>query len=119
MQCITGFLHSTHAGVEVPKTKDKTDTGTDCERTTGSIGTRKGENTRESHTGSTRNRNGGGELLGLTWDDVDFRKREISVNKTLVYIKDKETKKYVFKKYQTPKTKKNEYTDDSHAGQCV
>ena len=46
----------------------------------------------------------GGELLGLTWDDVDFRKREISVNKTLVYIKDKETKKYVFK-YQTPKTK--------------
>lgn len=37
----------------------------------------------------------GGELLGLTWDDVDFRKREISVNKTLVYIKDKETKKYV------------------------
>lgn len=45
-----------------------------------------------------------GELLGLTWDDVDFRKREISVNKTLVYIKDKETKKYVFK-YQTPKTK--------------
>jgi len=44
------------------------------------------------------------ELLGLTWDDVDFRKREISVNKTLVYIKDKETKKYVFK-YQTPKTK--------------
>ena len=37
--------------------KDKTDTGTDCERTTGSIGTRKGENTRESHTGSTRNGN--------------------------------------------------------------
>ena len=46
----------------------------------------------------------GGEMLGLTWDDVDFRKREISVNKTLVHIKDKETKKYVFK-YQTPKTK--------------
>lgn len=45
-----------------------------------------------------------GELLGLTWDDVDFRKREIRVNKTLVHIKDSETKKYVFK-YQTPKTK--------------
>ena len=45
-----------------------------------------------------------GEVIALTWDDVDFRKREISVNKTLVYIKDKETKKYVFK-YQTPKTK--------------
>jgi hypothetical protein len=41
---------------------------------------------------------------GLTWDDVDFQKREIHVNKTLVYIKDLETKKYVFK-YQTPKTK--------------
>lgn len=30
--------------------------------------------------------------------------REISVNKTLVHIKDLDTKKYVFK-YQTPKTK--------------
>lgn len=46
----------------------------------------------------------GGELLGLTWDDVDFRKREISINKTLVHIKDTDTGKYVFK-YQTPKTK--------------
>ena len=45
-----------------------------------------------------------GELRGLTWSDIDFRKREISVNKTLVYIKDIETKKYMFK-YQTPKTK--------------
>ena len=44
------------------------------------------------------------ELRGLTWEDVDFQKREISINKTLVYIKDMETKKYVFK-YQTPKTK--------------
>ena len=33
-----------------------------------------------------------GELRGLTWSDIDFRKREISVNKTLVYIKDMETK---------------------------
>ena len=46
----------------------------------------------------------GGELLGLTWDDIDFRKREIRINKTLVHIKDPETKKYTFK-YQTPKTK--------------
>lgn len=45
----------------------------------------------------------GGELLGLTWKDVDFKKREISINKTLVHIKDKEKKGYVFK-YQTPKT---------------
>ena len=29
---------------------------------------------------------------GLTWDDVDFQKREIHVNKTLVYIKDLEFK---------------------------
>lgn len=45
-----------------------------------------------------------GELLGLTWNDVDFNKREIFVNKTLVHIKDSTTKKYCFK-YQTPKTK--------------
>ena len=46
----------------------------------------------------------GGELLGLTWDDVDFRRREICINKTLVHIKDTQTGKYTFK-YQTPKTK--------------
>lgn len=45
----------------------------------------------------------GGELLGLTWDDVDFFRKEITVNKTLVHIKNMETQKYVFK-YQTPKT---------------
>lgn len=46
----------------------------------------------------------GGEMLGLTWDDVDFRRREISINKTLVHIKDPQTGVYTFK-YQTPKTK--------------
>lgn len=45
-----------------------------------------------------------GEMLGLTWDDIDFRKKEIHITKTLVYIKDMETKKYKFL-YQTPKTK--------------
>ncbi len=45
-----------------------------------------------------------GEMLGLTWDDVDFRKKEIRINKTLVYIKDMETGNYKFM-YQTPKTK--------------
>lgn len=45
-----------------------------------------------------------GELLGLTWDDMDFRKKEIHINKTLVHIKDPLTGKYTFK-YQTPKTK--------------
>lgn len=44
-----------------------------------------------------------GEVLGLTEDDLNFRKREITINKTLVYIKDLSTGKYVFK-YQTPKT---------------
>ena len=29
-----------------------------------------------------------GELRGLTWEDINFQKREISINKTLVYIKD-------------------------------
>lgn len=59
-----------------------------------------GGRTERSHGTGLRS----GELRGLTWSDIDFRKREISINKTLVYIKDMETKKYVFK-YQTPKTK--------------
>lgn len=45
-----------------------------------------------------------GELQGLTWDDIDFDKREIRVNKTLVYIRDRASGKYYFK-FQTPKTK--------------
>ena len=45
-----------------------------------------------------------GEVLGLTWDDIDFKNEQISVNKTLVYVKDLNTGKYMFK-YQTPKTK--------------
>lgn len=45
-----------------------------------------------------------GEALGLTWDDIDFKNGQISVNKTLVYVKDLKTGKYMFK-YQTPKTK--------------
>ena len=44
-----------------------------------------------------------GELQGLTWSDIDFRNRTINVNKTLVYIPDKETGKYCFK-YQPTKT---------------
>ena len=44
-----------------------------------------------------------GELLGLSEDDLNFKKREITINKTLVYIKDLSTGKYVFK-FQTPKT---------------
>lgn len=44
-----------------------------------------------------------GELRSLMWTDIDFEKREIYVNKTLVYIKDPETTHYVFK-IQSPKT---------------
>lgn len=44
-----------------------------------------------------------GELLALTWDDVDFVNKTISVNKTLVYIKNRETGKFGFE-LQTPKT---------------
>lgn len=29
-----------------------------------------------------------GETLALTWDDIDFKNREIDINKTVNYIKD-------------------------------
>lgn len=48
----------------------------------------------------------GGELLGLTWDNVSFENREIQVRKTLVHIKERNSSKYVFK-FQTPKTPKS------------
>lgn len=44
-----------------------------------------------------------GECLGLKWEDIDFKNREIHINKTLVYVKDLNTGKYMFK-FQTPKT---------------
>lgn len=44
-----------------------------------------------------------GEALALTWGDLDFKNKEISINKTLVYIKDEKTQKHVFK-FQTPKS---------------
>lgn len=44
-----------------------------------------------------------GELHGLTWEDIDFESREIHVNKTRVYIRDRESGKYRFK-FQIPKT---------------
>lgn len=50
-----------------------------------------------------------GEALGLTWSDIDFKNEQISVNKTLVYVKDLKTEKYMFK-YQTPKTKNSSRT---------
>lgn len=50
-----------------------------------------------------------GELQGLTWDDIDFKNREIHVNKTLVYIRDRANGKYYFK-FQSPKTKSGSRT---------
>lgn len=50
-----------------------------------------------------------GELQGLTWDDIDFKSREIHVNKTLVYIRDRANGKYYFK-FQSPKTKSGSRT---------
>ncbi len=44
-----------------------------------------------------------GELHGLTWKDIDFEAREIHVNKTLVYVRNKDSGKYGFK-FQIPKT---------------
>lgn len=44
-----------------------------------------------------------GECLGLTWNDIDFENREIYINRTLVYVKDLNTDKYMFK-FQSPKT---------------
>lgn len=44
-----------------------------------------------------------GEAFGLTWDDVNFSTKEISINKALVYVKDRTTGKHTFK-FQPPKT---------------
>lgn len=92
------------AGVEVPKTKQKDIRVLTVEEQREVMEQAKGRlhsNMIEVALGTGLR---SGELRGLTWSDIDFRKREISINKTLVYIKDMETKKYVFK-YQTPKTK--------------
>lgn len=45
-----------------------------------------------------------GECLGLTWNDIDFDNKQISINKTLVYVKDLKTGKFMFK-FQSPKSK--------------
>ncbi len=45
-----------------------------------------------------------GELLALTWDDISFENKEITVTKQMTYTKDRATKKYT-NKITTPKTK--------------
>lgn len=37
-----------------------------------------------------------GEALGLRWDDIDFEKKEISINHTLVYFPDEKTRNVGF-----------------------
>lgn len=44
-----------------------------------------------------------GELSALTWDDIDFTNKTLSVNKTLLYQKDYQTGEYGFR-CQTPKS---------------
>lgn len=49
-----------------------------------------------------------GELLALTWDDIDFEKGYVQVNKTLIFVKDRENKAnstYVLKAQDSTKTK--------------
>ena len=90
-------------GVELPKTKKKPIRVLSVEEQSDVLRYAKGrlyENLIVTALGTGMR---AGELLGLTDADLNFRKREITINKTLVYIKDLSTGKYVFK-YQTPKT---------------
>lgn len=45
-----------------------------------------------------------GELLGLNWEDLDFEHKTISISKTMVYVKNRDTGKFQFA-VQTPKTR--------------
>lgn len=54
-----------------------------------------------------------GEVLGLKWEDVDFDNNTITINRTLVYIKDKKTGKFGFEE-QAPKTKNSKRTIPLH-----
>jgi integrase len=48
-----------------------------------------------------------GELLALQWDDVDFKKEKISINKNIVQAKNENTGKYEIVVQDTPKTVKS------------
>lgn len=90
-------------GVDIPKTKTKPIRVLTIEEQREVLAKAKGrihENLIQVALGTGMR---GGELLGLTWDNVDFKKHEIKIDRTLVYIKNLKTMKYFFK-YQTPKT---------------
>jgi integrase len=49
-----------------------------------------------------------GELLSLTWDDIDFDNGYVSINKTLIFVKDRDNKSdntYILKVQDSTKTK--------------
>lgn len=50
-----------------------------------------------------------GELQALKWEDIDFDNKTISVSKTLVYVKDKDTGRFRFE-FQSPKTRNGNRT---------
>ncbi len=45
-----------------------------------------------------------GEILALSWNDFDLKKKEVRVSKTVISIKDKKLNKLVIKVQDTPKT---------------
>lgn len=45
-----------------------------------------------------------GELLALNWSDIDYNEKTIEINRTLLYLQNKDTKKFEYV-MQTPKTK--------------
>jgi integrase len=48
-----------------------------------------------------------GEMLALNWNDIDFKKCEVTISKTVITVKDKKTKKQIVKSQDTPKTQKS------------
>lgn len=50
-----------------------------------------------------------GELLGLTWDDIDFKTSTISISRTLLYMKNRQTGHFCFQ-FQSPKSRSSKRT---------
>jgi integrase len=51
-----------------------------------------------------------GELLALTWKDINFNKKEINITKTLITKREEKTGKKVLEVQHTPKTKSSNRT---------
>lgn len=50
-----------------------------------------------------------GELLGLTWDDIDFKTSTVSISRTLLYMKNRQTGHFCFQ-FQSPKSRSSKRT---------